>query len=64
MELEKYKDAFTINIANVQYALSFNKDIRDIYLINLKIKQNPEIKCNIKDKKSFFIAQISEEMGI
>jgi hypothetical protein len=62
--LEKYKDAFAINIKDARYALAFNEDIKDIYLINLKIEQNLKIECNIKDKKSFLIAWISEEISI
>jgi hypothetical protein len=62
--LEKYGDVFAVNIEDARYALASNEDIGDIYLTNSKIEQNPEIECNIKDKKSFLTAWISEEMGI
>jgi hypothetical protein len=35
-----------------------------LYLTNPKIEYNPENELNIKDKRSFLTAWISEEMGI
>lgn len=63
-ELEKYGDAFAVNIDDARYALSSDEDIGDIYLTNPKIEQNPENERSVKDKKSFLTAWISEEMGI
>jgi hypothetical protein len=63
-ELEKYGDAYFVEKVDARYALASDEDIRDVYLINPKIEENPEIEYNIKDKKSFFTAWISEEIGI
>jgi len=64
MELEKYGDVFALSIQDARYALSSDEDIGDIYLTNPKIEHNPENEHNIKDKRSFLTAWISEEMGI
>jgi hypothetical protein len=62
--LEKYGDAFAVNIEDARYALSSDEDTGDIYLTNPKIENNPENERSIKDKRSFLTAWISEEMGI